>query len=273
MTCDLHIHSCYSFDGHASVADIMRSAKSHGIDVIAITDHCDMLDGPEGYSSYLFNEQERIRAFEDLALKESGTELLFGIEIGNAQDFPKRTRQFLASRKFDFVIGAIHFLPDGSDIYKLPYSSSGEIDRMFRLHFSSMKKLVDMGGFDTLAHLDYPVRVLKGKVSTTSIAQYRELIEPVLEGLVEKNIALEINTRGTYDWQNRVGPEDWVLTRYRELGGKYLTIGSDAHTTAYVGAGFQEAIRALKRNGFDSYTIFRNRQPIQIPIDQKIVSE
>lgn len=270
MTCDLHIHSCYSFDGHASIADIAHAAKMHGVDIIAITDHCDMLDGPEGYSSYLSKEQERIHTFEELPSKENGPEVLLGIEIGNAQDYPNRTRQFLASRHFDFIIGAIHFLPDGSDIYKLPYPSPEEIDNMFRLHYISMKKLVDMGGFDTLAHLDYPVRVLKGKVSTTSIAQYRELVEPILKGLVEKNIALEVNTRGTYDWQNRVGPEDWVLARYRELGGKYLTIGSDAHTIAHVGRGFQEAIRALKRNGFDSYTIFRNRQPIQIPIDQQI---
>jgi histidinol-phosphatase (PHP family) len=83
---------------------------------------------------------------------------------------------------------------------------------------------------------------------------------------VQKNIALEINTRGTYDWQNRVGPEDWVLERYRELGGKYVTIGSDAHVTKYVGAGFTEAAAALKRTGFDSYTIYKDRCPVQIPL-------
>ena len=33
---------------------------------------------------------------------------------------------------------------------------------------------------------------------------------------------------------------------------------------------FSGQIDALKRNGFESYTIFRNRQPIQIPIDQQI---
>lgn len=267
MTCDLHIHSKFSFDGHSSVLNIVQAAQEHGVDIIAITDHCDMLDGPEGYSSYLHNEQERIQAFEEDIPENCATEVLYGIEIGNAIDFPERTRQFLACRQFDFVIGAIHFMPDGSDIYKLPYASAEEIDSMFRAYFLSMQKLVDMGGFDTLAHLDYPLRVLKGKIPSASVSQYRDLIEPILEGLVKKQIALEVNTRGTYDWQNRVGPEDWVLERYRDLGGQYITIGSDAHTTTYVGAGFQEAISALKRNGFHSYTIFRNRQPVQIPFD------
>ena len=79
-------------------------------------------------------------------------------------------------------------------------------------------------------------------------------------------MALEINTRGTYDWQNRVGPEDWVLTRFRELGGKYVTIGSDSHVTRYIGEGFEAAAAALRRCGFDSYTIYRDRQPVQIPL-------
>jgi histidinol-phosphatase (PHP family) len=162
--------------------------------------------------------------------------------------------------------GRNSILPDGSDIYKLPYRTAEEIDDMFRQHFLSMQALAAYGGFDILAHLDYPIRKLRGKIPNTSMLAYRDLIEPVLELLVQKNIALEINTRGTYDWQNRVGPEDWVLERYRELGGKYVTIGSDAHVTKYVGAGFTEAVAALKRTGFDSYTIYKDRCPVQIPL-------
>ena len=99
------------------------------------------------------------------------------------------------------------------------------------------------------------------------LVRYRDLIEPILEALVRNNIALEINTRGTYDWQNRVGPEDWVLQHYRELGGQYVTIGSDSHVTKYVGAGFPEAAAALKRTGFDSYTIYKDRRPILISLE------
>ena len=264
MTCDLHIHSQYSFDGSASLEEIRRSAIAQGVDILALTDHCDMLDGPEGISAYLACEQELKAAYE--TLDKSGPQILYGVEIGNPHEFPDETQAFLENRKFDFIIGSVHFLPDGSDIYKLPYRTPEEIDDMLRQHFLSMQSLSAYGGFDSLAHLDYPIRKLQGKIPNTSMMAYRDLIEPVLELLVQKNIALEINTRGTYDWQNRVGPEDWVLRRYRELGGQYVTIGSDAHVTKYVGAGFTEAAAALKRTGFDSYTIYKNRCPIQIPL-------
>lgn len=44
LTCDLHIHTCYSKDGESSVEDILKRAEELGLDAIAITDH-DTVDG------------------------------------------------------------------------------------------------------------------------------------------------------------------------------------------------------------------------------------
>ena len=264
MGCDLHIHSCFSFDSNTPFESICQTAVRRGLRTAAMTDHCDMTDAMEGRRSYLKNERRREESFRQARQAYPQLELLYGVEIGNAIDMPEETGRFLEERRFDFVIGAIHFLPDGSDIYRLPYHSGEEIGTMFRQYFRSMMRLVELGGFDSLAHLDYPLRVLKGKIPVPTVLDYRKDIEPILAELVRKGIALEVNTRGTYDWQHRVGPEDWVLRRYRELGGEYVTIGSDAHTAAAVGAGFAEAAEALRRCGFSAYTVYRERRPVQI---------
>jgi predicted metal-dependent phosphoesterase TrpH len=44
---DLHIHSTYSFDGTASVREVLQSAARAGLDLIAITDHNDVRGGLE----------------------------------------------------------------------------------------------------------------------------------------------------------------------------------------------------------------------------------
>lgn len=266
--CDLHTHCAYSFDGATTLAEYCACAVERGVGIVATTDHCDMNRVPgENFEQYISVEGNRRRDFEALAAGEPGCELLYGIEIGNAIDMPEETERFLAARSFDFVLGAIHFLSDGTDIYKLPFASQQEIDAMFRDYFTGMRRLTALGGFDSLAHLNYPLRKLQGKVPDTSMERWRDMIEPILENLVKNDIALEINTRGAYDWQDRVDPEPWTLLRYRELGGRRVTIGSDAHNARLVGEGFAEATKLLRQCGFDGYTIYRGRKPFEIPLE------
>jgi predicted metal-dependent phosphoesterase TrpH len=66
---DLHIHTTYSFDGTASVAEVLESAARAGLDVIAVTDH----NGVQG-------------ALEALGLAgEFGLQVIPGIEISTAE--------------------------------------------------------------------------------------------------------------------------------------------------------------------------------------------
>ncbi len=66
---DLHIHTVYSYDGTASVPDVLARAKQIGLDVIAITDH-DQIIGA-------------LKAFE--MAPEFGIEVIPGIEITTAE--------------------------------------------------------------------------------------------------------------------------------------------------------------------------------------------
>ena len=90
--------------------------------------------------------------------------------------------------------------------------------------------------------------------------------EQILQMLVERDMGLEINTSGLRKWMGELGMELWVLEKYRALGGKYVTIGSDAHAKEDIGAGLENAIQLLKRAGFTSYTYFKNNKPVQVSI-------
>ena len=53
---------------------------------------------------------------------------------------------------------------------------------------------------------------------------------------------------------------------FREAGGEYVTVGSDAHFPEHVGRYMKEAYFALKAAGFCTVTYFKERTPVQIPL-------
>ena len=59
----------------------------------------------------------------------------------------------------------------------------------------------------------------------------------------------------------------FVLRRYKELGGKLITIGSDAHFAEHLGAGIEQGYELALKCGFDKIAVYQDRTPTLIPIE------
>ena len=57
-----------------------------------------------------------------------------------------------------------------------------------------------------------------------------------------------------------------ILRRYRELGGEYITVGSDAHTTRAAGVGVEAGFALLRDCGFRYVTTYRKHLPEMIKL-------
>ena len=120
--------------------------------------------------------------------------------------------------------------------------------------------------FDTFGHLDYVVRYGPNQNRDYTYQKYQEILDEILRTLIRKDIGLEINTGGYKYGLGTPNPCKDVIARYRELGGKIITFGSDAHDPVYLGYEMERAASLAKACGFRSYFIFRNRKPIEIPL-------
>ena len=76
---------------------------------------------------------------------------------------------------------------------------------------------------------------------------------------MEKGI--ELNTGGFRSSTGQENPHRHILRRYRELGGRILTTGSDAHGPEHLAWMFSEARQLLLECGFTEYCYFQNREP------------
>lgn len=262
---DLHTHSIFSFDGNDSCEELCRSAIRKGVKVLAITDHCDIdgkdLDVDKLCSSQL-NELDKLHEKYNDKLC-----LLKGLEIGQGIYRKELTEKLYNQYDYDFVLGSLHNLEDMEDFYFLDYSQF-DIYKLLMQYFEGLLELSQWGYFDSLAHLTYPLRyiVAREKIEV-DMSKFSEIIDSIFENLVKNKKALEINTSGLFmDIQDTL-PNMSFIKRFREVGGEYITIGSDSHYADRVCLGIDKGLKIAFDSGFNNITIFKKHQPVLMPIE------
>ena len=135
------------------------------------------------------------------------------------------------------------------------------------VYFDELLEVIDWGRFDSLSHLTYPWRYIQGEHGLRlDMNRYLPKMEQVFQALIQKGKALEINTSGLRQSYGLTMPHLELLQRYHDLGGRLVTIGSDAHRWADVGAGLEQGMELLKLAGFHHIALYRNHEPIPLPI-------
>ena len=265
---DMHTHSHLSGDCQIPIREMISAAQLKGLKYYAVTDHHD-IDFPECGVDFSLDIELANKTI--LPLKKLNTpefQLLQGIEYGLQPYLKDDLKQLSQASDYDLIIGSCH-LGDGVDPYDKAYFEHRTKEEGYRIYFESTLKCVEeLEGFDVLGHMDYAIRYWRGEGPRQyKYEEYANLFDAILETLIRKEIALEVNTAGYPYKLNQPHPAYDVLTRYYQLGGELLTIGSDAHLTKNIASHFDIVEEKLKAIGFKSYTTFVKRQPIQIGFD------
>ena len=262
MLADCHLHTEFSTDSETPMRAQAERALELGIPAICVTDHMDM-DYPQG--EFWLDTDRYMEAVRRLQEEYRGRlEISFGVELGLMEHLRARQEEYLKKYPFDFVIGSVHLI-HGEDPYNGELFRKYGDEEVFREYFRlSHRLLADAPSIQSWGHLDYVVRYGQNP-EIYSYRKYADEIDAVLKLLLEKGIALEVNTAG-FRTLGRTNPEPDVLRRYRELGGELITVGSDGHQPEYLGYRFRETEELLRSCGFSYYAVFRQRKPEFIKI-------
>lgn len=263
---DLHTHSIFSFDGNDSCEKLCQSAIEKGVSVLAITDHCD-IDGADMDADELCSSQIKELSHLQEKFKDSLC-LLKGLEIGQGIYRKELVQKVLSKYDYDFILGSLHNLENMEDFYFLDYSKF-DVYKLLEQYFEGLLELTEWNSsFDSLAHLTYPLRyiVAREKIDV-DMSRFSEIIDSIFENLVKNKKALEINTSGLFMELSDTLPNISLVKRFKEIGGEYVTIGSDSHYADRICQGIEKGIETAFKAGFRNITIFKNRQPMLIPIE------
>ncbi len=243
LVADTHVHSDYSIDAEDKITKMCESAIAKGVSIICFTEHIDM--NSEDESCDYFDAEKYLQAIEEARNKfQEKIIILSGIEFSEPHLYPDKFKKVLASG-YDSVLGSIYWSDDrfiSDDELRKGYSS----EEIFDKYYNSVLKMVEYGGFNILSHLDYPKKYNVQEYKNNSI------IEKILNLIIEKDIALEINTSSLRKDVDDIMPESEILAIYSNLGGKKVTIGSDAHRYNEVASDFNYALKIIDKYGFDN---------------------
>lgn len=263
---DMHVHSDNSPDGKHSPMYICEHAVKNDLGAVAFVDHCEVDSFFEQkYNNMIFHsyfECSKARvAFEGQLL------VLIGLEIGQPMSNPLLADKIVSQHKYDYILGSIH-TPKGFDknIKEIEYDKLNVYEFM-KDYFAQLTEIAQWNGCDALAHITCPMRRIQGKYEIDfDYSEIQDSIDALLNTMIKNNKALEINTSGLRQQIGRTMPEENIIKRYRELGGKLVTVGSDAHSAYDCGKGIGEGIEIAKRCGFDKLTFYVGREPMEIDI-------
>jgi len=266
LQADMHTHSESSHDSVCKIEDMCLAELAAGTTVMAVTDHFDTYS----YRDYdIFTPIRRAHETVDLLGEKyrGRVRLLKGIEISEGFWHPEQLKHALALSDYDVIVGSVHCVKYGET--ELPYSKIdfGAVDSDFihgflGAYFDDVMKLIETTDFDVLAHLDCPLRYINGKYRRrVDLGDFSEKIDAILRRIISEGKALEVNT-SSYHMLNDFMPGLDIIKRYYELGGRLITLGSDAHTPSGASANFAAATAALRNIGFELLYYYEKRTPV-----------
>ena len=210
---DYHLHTDHSGDSKAPMETQILTGIEKGLKIMCFTDHYDP-DFP----------------YENIPDVSPGTfELSYAPYREEYLEMRDRYKDRISHTDYDFVIGSNH-LCGGTDPYYPDFLKTRTQEEALALYLEdTLLNIRAFPGIDSCGHLDYVARYLPERERFYTYSAFAELIDPILSELINRGIALEVNTAPLTKGMRYFNPLPDILSRYREMGGELITIGSDAH--------------------------------------------
>ena len=265
---DAHLHTDLSPDSDVPIDAYAAAALERGIAEIAITDHVDFAPGTPAYGFATFEERERTVRTAAERWGDQGVAIRFGVEVTWDSRWAEDIRTHLREHPYDFVIGSVHVYADS------PFAATNVADwvagrslsAVVAPYFDEVLAAARSGLFDALGHLDFVKRYLAPHVTAADLADAPELYEPILRALVGSGTALEVNTSGLRQAAGETYPAPAIVALYRAMGGRAVTVGSDAHRVEAFAWGLRDGYDAAAAAGFEELTFRRGAERVAVPV-------
>lgn len=266
---NFHTHTTYC-DGKSNIENNIQQAIALNFRALGFSSHAPVLfKNPWSIPSLdtYFKYVEELNFY-----KEKYKEKIDIYKALEADFIPGLSYSFRFLREkgtLDYIIGGIHlvknektgnlwFIDGEVELYGkgLKKTFNNNIKKSVQSYFYQMNAMIEKEKPDVLAHIDKIVMNNKNQFFYSTDKWYRNLVLETLALVAEKQILLEVNTRGFYKKKcKQLFPDLWIL---KESKAKNIPIiiSSDAHHISELDKGFDEAWRVLGESSYKEHYVF-----------------
>lgn len=283
MYADYHLHCEYSDDSNEPMENQIQEAITLGLDEMCFTDHVDYgikrdWDDPEGiiirHAIEHGKEVDLVLAnvnypkyFEALNMYQkkyaSSISIKKGLEFGIQSITVDAYEKLYASYQddLDFILFSMHQVNNlefWTQDFQKGKTQKEYNDEYYKEIYQTMQMFHH---YSCLAHLDLMARYDENGIYP--FENEKDIIAEILKYAIRDGKGIEINTSSWKYGLKDTQPSRAILKLYKNLGGKIITVGSDAHETKYLASHIKDAYAILKNEiGINEICTFDHMQPI-----------
>jgi histidinol-phosphatase (PHP family) len=241
------------------VERFVEAAVERGLEEIGFTEHVyyfrqtrELWSAPYHLDRCVNDIEPYVEAIVEA--KRRGMPVKLGLEVDYEPGKEQETRELLAPYPWDYLLGSIHFIGLAGIDGEPSLVAEVGVEEAWRRYYDTLAGAARSGLFDSLAHPDL-VRMLGPEIPWGWSA-----VADSLDGT-----CLEVSSGGLLKPHNRVYPNPELLRQAHERGTR-ITLASDAHVPQLVGRDLDKAIEHARAAGYDTVTVFDQRQARQEPL-------
>ncbi len=283
MRADYHIHCEFSDDSREPMENQIERAIELNLDEICFTDHVDYGikkdwdegdiqyregDGMNGivdkdpianvnYPKYFAKIHAMQKKYANKITIKQGLE--FGIQTITIDKFNTLFNRY--RDELDFVLLSMHQV-DNQEFWTQDFqrgrTQKEYNEKYYREIYEVQKVFKD---YSVLGHLDLLIRY--DKCGIYPFENVKDMIAEILKLAIADNKGIELNTSSWHYGLSDTQPSRAILKLYKDLGGKIITVGSDAHATSFLADHLDDAYAILRDEiGFVEFCTFNHMTPV-----------
>ena len=266
----LHTHTTFC-DGRDDVETMCRAAYEKKLYAIGFSAHAP-LEKKAGIKTFWNLPDEKKEDYVKAVLEaksrwEGKLPVLLGFEVDYIKGLRSALDEDITSCKPDYIIGAVHFIipPNGTEPFTVDGSLEelvtggnngfgGNMDALIHAYYDATLEMIELGGFDILAHPDIIKKNYKDEKPWNKEAEAARQKEVAIAA-AKTGITVEVNTGGINRGKiDEVYPSLPFLKMLCEHNVPVI-ITADAHRAEHINGNYDIAVQTLAKAGYTSHTV------------------